>query len=85
MDNLLLQLGACTLLLPDDLEARSHPEGKRLRELLLGYDSSAVSVQYCKKSLFKKSTGTGEVTALLTKMVGVDTHRTNSAEVSVCV
>ena len=84
VDNLLVQIGACCLLLPDDLQARGHPEGKKLRELLLGRDLSSgapVSVQYCKKSLFKKTAG--EATTMLTKMVGVDTHKTNSAEVCV--
>jgi hypothetical protein len=81
VDNLLVQIGACSLVLPDDFEARGHPEGKKLRELLLSHDSSAVSVQYCKKSLFKKTAG--EATAMLTKVVGVDTHKTNSAEVRV--
>lgn len=80
MDNLLLQVGACSLLLPDDFEARGHAEGKKLRELLLGREGQdAVSVSYCKKSLFKKTAG--EATAMLTKLVGVDTHKTNSAEV----
>lgn len=87
MDNLLLQVGPCTLLLPDDMESRGHVEGKKLRELWLshGYDSSNSSsqdcaVRYCKKSLFKKTAG--EATAMLTKLVGVETHKTNCAEVS---
>lgn len=81
MDNLLVQIGTCSLLLPDHMEARGHSEGKKLRELLLGRAEDTVRVSYCKKSLFKKTAG--EATALLTKVVGVDTHNTNSAEVSV--
>jgi hypothetical protein len=47
--------------------------------VLMGHDSAAVTVQYCKKSLFKRTAG--DATAMLTKLVGVDTHKTNSAEV----
>ena len=74
-----MQVGACLLLLPDDMEARGHAEGKKLREMLLSYDDNSVTVTYCKKSLFKKTSS--DVTAMLTKLVGVDTHETNSAEV----
>ncbi len=75
----MIQLGACSLILPDDFEGLGHPDGKKLREVLLGYDESKVVVTYCKKSLFKKVSG--EATAMLTKLVGCDTHTTNSAEV----
>jgi hypothetical protein len=63
------------------MEARGHPEGKKLRELLQGMGGGAgVAVSYCKRSLFKRTAG--EATAMLTRLVGVDTHKTNSAEVS---
>ena len=81
VDNLLMQIGACVLVLPDDMEARNHVEGKKVRELLMSRDEASVTVSYCKKSLFKKPSGEG--TAMLTRLVGVDTHKTNSAEVSI--
>lgn len=89
LDNLLVQLGRCSLLLPADLEERNHPDGRKLRELLSSRSVSAaaeentvsgsVTLFYTKRSLFKRPAG--EATALLSRLVGGDTHRTNTAEV----
>lgn len=75
-DCFLVQVGSCVLLAPEDLEDESKADHRKLRRILDGR-SSQVSVQFVKKSMYKK----GENQDLLRKIVGKESHEANVAEV----
>jgi len=71
LDSLIVQLGACSLLIPEDIQDSA--DGKKIQ---LVVDDHSVDVNYCKKSTFKLSAASG----VLVKLSGVDTYVTNTAE-----
>jgi hypothetical protein len=76
-DCFLVQLGSCVILAPDDLEDESKVDHRKLRRIL-DARSSQVSVQFVKRSMYKKT----DNQELLRKIVGKESHEANVAEVS---
>ena len=76
LDCLLVQTGACIVVMTEDIADTSKADNRKIHRMLDG--RSQITLKLAKKQFFRKY-DCGEV---IRKLVGKDTHETNVAEVS---
>jgi DNA mismatch repair protein MSH2 len=75
LDSFLVQIGACTVLLPEEMADNSKADSRKVNRILDGRPQT--SVEAVKSKLFRRADNTD----VIHKLVGKDSHETNVAEV----